>query len=81
MNIFDFKNFIDLINLFHPHPSQKNAEAFRLLIKEGGKGLDPGGRLRAASAMTSALSPARTRSMRMMAPRADRNSNEKMSKE
>lgn len=31
---------IDLINLFHPHPTQKNAEAFRLLMKEGGKGLD-----------------------------------------
>lgn len=30
----------DLVNLFHPKPTQKNSKAFELLITEGGKGID-----------------------------------------
>jgi hypothetical protein len=33
-------SLVDLVNLFHPHPTQKNEEAYKLLVKEGGKGLD-----------------------------------------
>ncbi|MFA5153697.1 MAG: TROVE domain-containing protein, partial [Clostridia bacterium] len=33
-------SLIDLVNLFHPHPTQKNAEAYKLLMTENGKGLD-----------------------------------------
>lgn len=33
-------SLIDLVNQMHPVPTQSNAEAFRLLMKEGGKGLD-----------------------------------------
>lgn len=31
---------IDLVNLFHPKPTQKNDEAFRLLMTANGKGID-----------------------------------------
>jgi len=33
-------SLIDLINVIHPVPTQKNAEAYKLLMKAGGKGLD-----------------------------------------
>jgi 60 kDa SS-A/Ro ribonucleoprotein len=33
-------SLIDLVNQIHPVPTQTNAEAFRLLMKEGGKGID-----------------------------------------
>jgi hypothetical protein len=33
-------SLIDLVNRMHPIPTQSNAEAFKLLMKEGGKGLD-----------------------------------------
>lgn len=33
-------SLIDLVNQIHPVPTQRNAEAFRLLMKEGGKGID-----------------------------------------
>ena len=33
-------SLIDLVNRMHPVPTQRNAEAFRLLMKEGGKGID-----------------------------------------
>lgn len=33
-------SLIDLVNQMHPVPTQSNAEAFKLLMKEGGKGLD-----------------------------------------
>ena len=33
-------SLVDLVNLFHPKPTQKNAKAFDLLVNEGGKGLD-----------------------------------------
>jgi 60 kDa SS-A/Ro ribonucleoprotein len=32
-------SLVDLVNLFHPTPNQKNAEAFKRLVKDGGKGL------------------------------------------
>ena len=33
-------SLIDLMNIVHPVPTQVNSEAFKLLMKEGGKGLD-----------------------------------------
>jgi hypothetical protein len=33
-------SLIDLVNRMHPVPTQSNAEAFKLLMKEGGKGID-----------------------------------------
>ena len=33
-------SLVDLVNLLHPKANQKNAEAYKLLIKEGGKGID-----------------------------------------
>ena len=33
-------SLIDLVNRMHPIPTQSNSEAFKLLMKEGGKGLD-----------------------------------------
>lgn len=33
-------SLIDLVNLFHPVPTQANAEAYKLLMTEEGKGLD-----------------------------------------
>lgn len=33
-------SLVDLVNLFHPKPTQKNAKAFDLLVNERGKGLD-----------------------------------------
>jgi hypothetical protein len=33
-------SLIDLVNMIHPTPTQVNSEAFKLLMKEGGKGLD-----------------------------------------
>ena len=33
-------SLIDLVNQMHPVPTQSNAEAYRLLVKEGGKGID-----------------------------------------
>lgn len=33
-------SLIDLVNLFHPVPNEKNAKAYELLVKEDGKGLD-----------------------------------------
>jgi len=33
-------SLIDLVNLIRPVPTQRNAEAFKLLMEEGGKGLD-----------------------------------------
>jgi 60 kDa SS-A/Ro ribonucleoprotein len=33
-------SLIDLVNLLHPIPTKKNEEAFKLLMTQGGKGLD-----------------------------------------
>jgi hypothetical protein len=33
-------SLIDLVNLIRPEPTQSNTEAYKLLMKEGGKGLD-----------------------------------------
>lgn len=33
-------SLIDLVNMMHPIPTQQNAEAYKLLIKKGGKGID-----------------------------------------
>jgi hypothetical protein len=32
-------SLVDLVNLFHPVPNEKNAEAFKLLVTKNGKGL------------------------------------------
>jgi 60 kDa SS-A/Ro ribonucleoprotein len=32
-------SLVDLVNLFHPKPTQKNAKAFDLLVNNGGKGI------------------------------------------
>lgn len=33
-------SLVDLVNLFHPTPTQKNSKAYELLVKQGGKGID-----------------------------------------
>lgn len=33
-------SLIDLVNIFHPVPNEKNAEAYKLLMKNNGKGID-----------------------------------------